>query len=234
MKLTFTICTLLFSANTLFSQSIQSAKASQIIEKSITSQGGREVLKNVKTLYTNLETVMDGRNVNWITKEMAPNKGSFEIVYQGRMVYKSFYDGKTGYDIINGEKKVADPDDFKDKNYRNHIMNALDYLDPNLYQLEYVGEEVVNDKECEKIKATLANGKVSFLYYEKSSGLMRKSEVVKNAENNSYSTVLYDDYKKFGDLIYETKQTFISDNERQEAKVVDLYYNKKISDKDFK
>lgn len=61
-----------------------------------------------------------------------------------------------------------------------------------------------------------------------------KSEVVKDPEKNSYSTVLYDDFKKFGDLIYETKQTFVSEDGNQELKIIDLYYNKKISEKDFK
>ena len=234
MKITTTICTLLFSTTLLFSQNIEGNKSVQIIEKSIIAQGGKEFLKNIKTLYTNSETIMDGRNVNWVTKEMAPNKGSFEIIYQGRVVYKSFYDGKIGYDVNNGQKSVADQEEFKDKNYRKNIFNSLDYIDPSLYTLEYIGEERTNDKDCDKIKATLINGKVKFLYFDKSSNLLVKSEVVKNPEKNSYSTVLFEDYKKFGDLLYETKQIFISEDGKQESKIVELYYNKKISEKDFK
>ncbi|GAB0157520.1 hypothetical protein CHRYSEOSP005_27980 [Chryseobacterium sp. Alg-005] len=234
MKNITTICTLLFSTGFLFSQNAESDKSVQIIEKSIQAQGGKELLKSIKTLYTNSETTMDGRHVNWVTKEMAPNKGSFEIVYEGRVVFKSFYDGKTGYDVVNGQKKIADQDQFKDKNYRKNIMNSLDYIDPTLYKLEYIGEEKANNKDCDKIKATLINGKVKLLYFDKVSNLLVKSEVIKNPEKNSFSTVLYEDYKKFGDLVYETKQTFISEDGSQVAKVVDLYYNKKINEKDFK
>lgn len=234
MKFTITFSTLLITTGFLFSQNNTTDQAVQMIEKSIKAQGGKDFLKNIKTLYSNSETVMDGRNVKWVTKEMAPNKGSFEIVYQGRVVYQSFYDGKTGYDVVNGQKTIADQDEFKDKVYRKHIMNSLNYIDPTHYQLEYIGEEKTGNKDCHKIKATLVNGKVTYLYYDKVSGFLVKSEVVKDPEKNSYSTVLYDDFKKFGDLIYETKQTFVSEDGNQESKIIELYYNKKISEKDFK
>lgn len=232
MKFTTTIFTILIST-AIYAQNTEANKSIQIIEKSIQAQGGKKVLENIKTLYSKSETVMDGRNVHWITKEMAPNKGSFEIEYQGRIVFKSFYNGKTGYEIVNGQKNLADPEEFKDKNFRHHIMNSLDYIDSTLYTLEYIGEDKVNNKDCEKIKATLVNGKVSYLYYDKVSNHLLKSEVLKNPEKNSYSTVLYEDYKKFGDLVYETKQTFVSEEGNQIAKIVDLYYNKKITEKDF-
>lgn len=118
--------------------------------------------------------------------------------------------------------------------YRKNIINELDYLDPSLYKLEYVGEEKANDKLCDKIKATLANGKISYLYYDTKSHLMTKKEVVANIEKNSFSTVLFDDYKKFGELIYDTKETYISEDGNQVSIIEDLYYNKKISEKDFK
>lgn len=235
MKFTTMLCALLLSVNALLAQNSNSEtnKSIQIIEKSIQAQGGRKLLENIKTLYSKSETVMKGRNVFWITKEMAPNKGSFEIEYQGRVVYKSFYDGKIGYDVINGQKTIADPEQFKDKNYRRHIINSLDYLDPSLYTLEYLGEEKVNQKDCDKIKATLVNGKVSYLYYDKNTHLLAKLEVVENPEKNTFTVVYFEDYQKFGDLIYETKQTFVSENGNQVAKTVDLYYNKNISNSDF-
>jgi len=235
MKFTTMLCALLLSVNALLAQNsnAETNKSIQIIEKSIQAQGGRKLLENIKTLYSKSETVMEGRNVYWITKEMAPNKGSFEIEYQGRVVYKSFYDGKIGYDVINGQKNIADPAQFKDKNYRRHIINSLDYLDPSLYTLEYLGEEKVNQKDCDKIKATLVNGKVSYLYYDKNTHLLAKLEVVENPEKNTFTVVYFEDYQKFGDLIYETKQTFVSENGNQVAKTVDLYYNKNISNSDF-
>ncbi|KRB59936.1 hypothetical protein [Flavobacterium sp. Root186] len=59
------------------------------IENAIDAMGGKSFLKSISTLYCNSETQMDGRAVNWITKEMIPNKESLEIIYQDRTVYKS-------------------------------------------------------------------------------------------------------------------------------------------------
>lgn len=231
MKVTTTLFSffLLASIN-IFSQNSES-KARDIIEKSITVKGGKDVLTNVKTLYSKSETTMDGREVFWITKEMAPNKGSFEIEYQGRIVYKSFYDGKNGYEIIKGEKKLADQDEYKDKKYRKYIMNELEYIDPELYKLEYI--ETNADDKNNKIKATYVNGKISYLYYDKITNLLTMKETVANANKNAFETFINEDYKKFGNLLNESKQTFISGSDKQIIFLKELLVNQNISDKDF-
>ncbi|MDR3024038.1 hypothetical protein [Chryseobacterium sp.] len=234
MKLlnTIAIVSMITASNQLFSQISSENNALQIIEKAIQARGGKELLSSIKTLYSKSETVMDGRNVHWITKEMVPNKGSFEIEYQGRIVYKSWFDGKTGYELVNGERKLADPAEFKDKADRKYIINELAYIDPKLYKIELIEENP--DKIYYKIKATYVTGKVTYLYYDVKSFLLSKEETVENGNKNSFSTVLESDYKKFGDLWYATKSTFVSEDGNQEAKLVDLYYNKDIQDKDFK
>ncbi len=233
MRFTVSICTFLLSTATLFAQNTETNKSIQIIEKAIEAEGGKQFLESIQTFYTKYETEMEGRKVFWIIKEMAPNKGSFEIQYQGRVVYKSFYDGKTGYEVVNGQKTIADQEQFKDKNYRKYIMNSLNYIDPTLYTLEYIGEEKAGNKNCDKIKATLSNGKVSYLYYDKVSSLLVKEETLKNAEKDSFSTVLFEDYKKVGDLMYQGKNIFVSEDGNQVAEIVEAFYNKKITEKDF-
>lgn len=215
-------------SNHLFSQGSNQIKAHDIIEKAIQATGGKKLLNNIKTLYSKSETVMDGRNVNWITKEMAPNKGSFEIEYQGRIVYKSWFDGKTGYELVNGERKLADQTEFKDKVNRKYIINELAYIDPSLYTIELV--ETNTEKAYYKIKATYVAGTVTYLYYDLKTYLLNKQENVENNNKSAFSTILLSDYKKFGDLLYATKSTFVSEDGDQIATLVDLYYNKEIND----
>ncbi|MGE8512340.1 MAG: hypothetical protein ACN6N7_06505, partial [Chryseobacterium culicis] len=234
MKLLNTILavTMIAASHPLFSQTSNEKKAQEIIEKAIQAEGGKKFLSSIKTLYSKSETVMDGRKVNWITKEMVPNKGSFEIEYQGRIVYRSWFDGKTGYELVNGERKLADPAVFKDKTDRKYIINELAYIDPKLYKIELIDENP--DKMYYKIKATYITGKVTYLYYDVKSFFLSKEETVENGEKNAFSTVLQSDYKKFGDLWYANKLTFVSEDGNQEANLVDLYYNKNIEEKDFK
>ncbi|RXM38647.1 hypothetical protein BOQ62_16405 [Chryseobacterium sp. CH21] len=226
------IVSMIATSNQLLSQISSEKNALQIIEKAIQARGGKELLSSIKTLYSRSETVMDGRNVNWITKEMVPNKGSFEIEYQGRIVYRSWFDGKTGYELVNGERKLADPAEFKDKADRKYIINELAYIDPKLYKIELIEENP--DKLYYKIKETYVTGKVSYLYYDIKSFFLSKEETVENGEKNTFSTVLQSDYKKFGDLWNATKSTFVSEDGNQEATLVELYYNKNIEDKYFK
>lgn len=72
-------------------QKLSDNAAIEIVNKSIDAMGGQKLLKSIKTLYTDSETEMQGRKVNWIVKEMLPNKGSFQIIYQGRTVYQNWF-----------------------------------------------------------------------------------------------------------------------------------------------
>lgn len=129
-----------FISSSIYAQK-QDEKAVAIINKELEAIGGKEFIKSINTLYTNSVTQMEGRTANWVVKEMKPNIGSFEIVYGQRVVFKSWYDGKLGYNLSNGEKTLADQENFKDKLFKKNIFNELDYLDSTLYKLEYVGTE---------------------------------------------------------------------------------------------
>nr|WP_314499445.1 hypothetical protein [uncultured Chryseobacterium sp.] len=226
-----TICCVVVLQNFAFSQTVEETRAKEIIEKAITVSGGKELLTGIKTLYTKASTVMDGRNVYYITKEMEPNLGSFEIEYQGRIVYRSWFDGTTGYDTVNGQKKVADQEEFKDKHERKYIMNEIAYLDPTLYKVKFIKTDT--NQKINQVEATAKDGSVTDLFYDTESFLLKKEEK-KNASKNSFSTVLCTEYKKFGDLTYCSKHIFKSENGDQITNLIDLKYNKGIKKSDFK
>lgn len=216
-----------------YAQAQSDKVAIDIINKSIDAMGGKKLIESIKTLYTDCETKMEGRNVNWVVREMLPNKGSFQIVYEGRTVFQNWYNGKTGYELNNGKRQLADQEEFKDKKYKKNIFNELDFINPNLYQLEYVGEEVVAGNNCNKIKATLVNGLVQMLYYDKNTLHLTKTEKILNAEKNSFSTTYYANYKKFKDLTYFSEMRFGENESVQVATITKLVYNENITAKDF-
>lgn len=211
----------------------QDEKAVAVINKELQAMGGKEFIKSINTLYTNSVTQMEGREVNWVVKEMQPNIGSFEIVYENRVVFKSWYDGKTGYNLNSGEKTLADQENFKDKKFKKNIFNELDYLDSSLYKLEYLGTVDFESMKCHKIKATCVNNKIEFLYFDDKTSFMVKSETV-NGEKESFSTVVYGDFQKFNKLTYFTTMRFGVDKDSQVAKIIELAYNEKVSKSDFK
>lgn len=226
-----TVCCVVTTNNLVFSQNTNETKGKEIIEKAIKATGGKELLNSIKTLYSKSSTVTDGRNVNYITKEMAPNMGSFEVEYEGRIVYRSWFDGKTGYETVKGQKQIADQEEFKDKLDRKYIMNELAYLDPTIYNVEFI--ETDDNQKLHKVKATAKDGSVTNLYYDTESFLLKK-EIKENPSKGSFSTILCNEYKKFGDLVYCSKTTLQSEDGDKVMTLVDLYYNKNIKKSDFK
>ena len=221
--------------NTVSGQTLKEVKtANDVLENAITALGGKDHLLSIKTLYTEISTEMDGRQVHWITKEMLPNKGSFQIVYNDRIVFQNWYDGKTGYEIVNGEKRKADPKEFKDKKYKRNIFNELDFIDPTLWTLELLEEEKVNNENCYKLRATSRNGEERNLYFSKSSFHMLREDKISNSEKDSFSSVYFSDYQKFGGLTFYTMLKFGDGENSQVGKIVTLLINEKINEKDFK
>ena len=226
---------LMIMFNSVFGQYQNEVKnANDVLNNAIAALGGKEYLLSVKTLYTDISTEMEGRKVHWITKEMLPNKGAFQIVYNDRIVFQNWYDGKTGYEIVNGDKKKADQNEFKDKMFKKNIFNELDYIDNTLWKIELIGDEKVGDENCYKIKATLINGELRNLYFSKKTFYMLREDKVSNAEKDSFSTTLFSDYQKFGGLTFYTVMKFGEGDKTQVGKIVNLLVNEKISEKDFK
>ncbi|WP_461791014.1 hypothetical protein [Pedobacter sp.] len=215
-------------------QTPQIKTANEVLQQAIMAMGGKAVLANVKTLYTEMSTEMDGRKVLWVTKEMEPNKGAFQIVYNGRIVFENWFDGKDGYELVRGEKKKADPEEFKAKQYKKHIMNELDFIDLSLWTLELLKEEPkVNGEDCYMIKATSAGNEVRHLYYSKKSYLMLREDNISNTEKGKFTSTYFSEFKKFGELLYYTQSIFGDADKTQEVKIVNLWINEKVTPKDF-
>ena len=225
---------LMVALNNVFGQALKEVKtANDVLYNAITVLGGKEYLLSIKTLYTDISTEMEGREVHWITKEMLPNKGAFQIVYNERIVFQNWYDGNTGYEIVNGIKRKADPEEFKDKKYKKNIFNELDFIDPTLWTLELLGDQIINEESCFKIKASLINGEVRNLYFSKNSFYMIREDKVSNNEKDSFSSTSFSEFKKFGDLTFYTNIKFGDGDKQQVGKIITLLVNEKINEKDF-
>lgn len=211
-----------------------SIDAYKVINNSIEAMGGKEYLEGIRTLYTDVKTEMGGRQVHWIVKEMRPNKGSFQITYNKKVVYHNWYDGQNGYEIVGGQKRLASAEEFKDKVYKKNIFNELDYLDSSLWKLELAGTASVQGEPCYKIRATLVDESVRLLYYSKASYLLLKEEKVVNAERDSFSSVLFSGYKKYGKLTYYSEMKLGNNGSYQTATIEKLLVNAGVSVQDFK
>lgn len=219
---------------TLLAQEAAKPDPLTIVKNCIEERGGETFLRSITTLYSNIKTEMEGREVNYITKEMLPNKGSFNIVYKGRTVFQNWFDGKNAFETVNGEVKKADLAEFKDKFDRNNIFNELDWIMPELWTLEFLGEEKVGVKDCYKIKATRKSGLVELLYFDKESKLLMRDDKVEDVNKNSFSTTLYVSYKKYSGLTFASEMKIGDKDHLQTLNVVELKINSGVSEADFR
>jgi hypothetical protein len=109
----------------------------------------------------------------------------------------------------------------------------LDYLDATLWKIELAGEQKVGNEDCYVIKASLPNGRVSKLYYSKANYYLLREDKVSDLEKDSFSTTLFSDYKKFGNLTMYTTMKFGVGDQFQEGKIINLLVNEQVAEKDF-
>jgi hypothetical protein len=235
MRKTKTSVSLLFFLFSFIITTAQKAPvdAKWVITQSIQKMGGEELLRSVKTLYTEMSTEMDGRPVTWVTKEMLPNKGAFQIVYQGRTVYEDWFNGTQGFERVNGEVKQANPNSLTDKFPRKNIFNELDYLDTSLYKLQLLAEAKVGNTDCYKVRAVFVTGDERHLYIDKTAFNTIKEDRIRRGETAVSTTSSYSGFKKYGDLLFYSTMSIGEGAEAQKASITKLLVNQEISESDF-
>jgi hypothetical protein len=226
-------CFIIFSSR-VNGQKNDANDAKKVIENAIVALGGSEYLGSIKTVYSEFSTEIDGRQVHCIIKEMLPNKGSFQIIYKGKIVFHNWYNGEKGFEVVNGKKRDADIKEFKDKEYKKNIFDELDYLDSSLWKIELLGEEKVKDEDCYKVRATLVNGLVKMLYYSKSKFYLIREDTIENAEKDRADTIELSGYQKFGQLTHFTTMKLLKGGQTQTGKIVRFVTNQLVTNADFR
>ncbi len=194
--------------------------------------GGEPYLRSINTLYTEMSTKMDGDKVTWVTKEMLPNKGAFQIIYNGSVVYQDWFNGKGGFETNRGEIIETSKEQLADKFPRKNIFNEIDYLDSTIYKIERLADEAIKKIDCYKIKAQFITGRTKILYVEKKSFNIIREDVTKS-NSSDISTIYFSDFKKFGNLLFYSKMTLGDNSDAQVATITKLVVNDLISESDF-
>ncbi|MEO6328007.1 MAG: pitrilysin family protein, partial [Ginsengibacter sp.] len=87
--------------------------AKDIIAKYITAIGGADELKKINSLVTTGTMNIQGMNLNYSEKKMAPNMSAVEMSMNGQTVMRQAFNGSTGYQMQMGNKQPMDDDELK-------------------------------------------------------------------------------------------------------------------------
>jgi outer membrane lipoprotein-sorting protein len=201
------IFTLIFAIVLFSSVQVFAQTADELINKNIQAHGGLDKLKAVKSIkMTGKINMGQGMEAPFIYEKKRPDKIRIEFTIQGLNNIQA-YDGTTAWAQapIAGSKE---PQKMNEEDTQDMIEQAdfdgplIDYKAKG-NTVEYMGKEDVEGTSAHKLKMTLKNGQVRYMYVDPDSGLEIKATAVIKREGveNSVDT-FFGDYKEVNGLIF--------------------------------
>jgi hypothetical protein len=198
----FFVAIALFACGNSFAQT-----ADELINKNIQAHGGAEKLKAIKSLKMSGKMSMQGgMEAPFVFEKKRPDKLRIEFIVQG-MTGIQAYDGSTAWALMpfTGSK---DPQKMTEEDTKDMIEQAdfdgplVDYKAKG-NSVEYVGKEDVEGTEAHKLKLTLKNGNVRYLYLDPDTGLeMKATAVIKREGVEATVDSFFGDYKEVNGMTF--------------------------------
>ena len=196
-----------------------------VLDNYIKAVGG-EKTKSVKTIIATYEGEVQGMKLN-IKSVASTDKKSLELVtMMGNPLSKSVFNGKTGYNEQQGQRKDLTAEEIADKQYDSLPFPELELANKSGIQIS--GIENFNGKDA----YVLADGKKK-AYYDIESGLKLGTSAEIDAGGQTINQItVYNEYKEFDGVKIPSKITMNMGME-MEFNLVDVKINEGVSDSDF-
>lgn len=156
---------LLFSAVS----SVSALTADELIAKNIEARGGIEKLRAIHSMRLTGKIHFGARALNFVWMAKRPGLLRRELSWQG-LTAVTAYDGSVGW-RINPFRGRVDPEKLAADNLKEIQLDAdldgplVDYKAKG-NTVEYMGTEDVDGTEAHKLKVTLKNGDIRFVYLD--------------------------------------------------------------------
>ncbi len=205
-----------------------------IIEDYVKAIGGKEEVKKVNTISANVSMQMMGRDFTGRDVHMAPNKSLSELKMGAITVFKSVFNGTTGYQQQGPNKKDLAPEEIKEQLDDKGVIPQLFYNSAD-YTTTYLGKGKVSDEETYRLKIVMPSGKTSVQQYSTKSGLLLQEETTqKQGDTEIPVTVAYKKYQKFGNLMLPTQIVRNIGEQEFTMNLSDYKINEGVKEDDFK
>jgi outer membrane lipoprotein-sorting protein len=183
----------------------------EIIAKNIEARGGMDKIKAVQSSRaTGKMEFGPGMEAPGVFLQKRPDMARLDFTVQGLTATQA-YDGKSGWAIMpfTGKKdpEAMTADDTKQMQEDADIDGPLVDYKAKGHQVELVGKEQVEGTDAYKLKVTLKNGDVKFIYLDADSGLEIKEEskrMIRGTEQETESS--FSDYREVSGLMFAFAQ----------------------------
>jgi outer membrane lipoprotein-sorting protein len=179
----------------------------ELVQKHIDARGGMAQLKSIQTMrITGKMTMGPGIEIPAVLEFKRPNRFRMEITVQG-MTGIQAYDGKAGWSLMpfGGRKdpQPMSPDELKDAEEQADMDGSLVDYQAKGHKVELVGKEKADGADAYKLKVTLKNGDVRYVFLDAEYHLEIRGEgkrMIRGSEVETEST--YGDFKEVGGVVF--------------------------------
>ncbi len=178
----------------------------EIIAKNIEARGGMQALKAANTMrMSGRMTVGPGLEAPFVLEQKRPNRMRLDITFQG-MTGTQAYDGGSAWMVMPFMGK-KDPEKVPDEEAQAFSEQAdfdgilVDYKDKG-HTVELLGKEPIEGSEAYKLKVTLKDGAIRYIYLDADAFLEIRTEgkrKIRGSEVEGESSI--GDYKEVAGLM---------------------------------
>jgi outer membrane lipoprotein-sorting protein len=212
-----------------------------VVAKHIQARGGLEKLKAVQSMkITGKMTLGPGIEAPVSLELKRPHSVRLDITFQGNLGVQA-YDGKTGWSINPmGGNKNPEPmsaDDLKDMEEQADFDGPLVDSKAKGNSVELMGKDKVEGSDAFKLRVTLKNGDLRYIYIDTDSYLEVRTDAKRTIRGSEIETEsLSGDYKEVGGLMmpYSLTNGAKGAAEKQTITIDKIDLNPTIDDARFK
>jgi outer membrane lipoprotein-sorting protein len=173
----FPLVRIFSAAAILAAASVSAETADDVIARHIAARGGMDKIKAIQSVDMKVKANQQGLEFPGRLEWKRPDKLRIEMTIQGKTMVQA-YDGKTAWAIMpflgSPDPQAMSVDDAKDVIEQADMDGPIVDYKAKGNAVELVGREDVDGAPADKLKVTLKNGDVSYLYVDAESGLTVK------------------------------------------------------------
>ncbi len=205
-----------------------------IIEDYLKAVGGKSEVQKVNSIVSTVTMEMMGRQFTGKDVRMNPNKNMAEMKMGTMTVFKSVFNGTTGYQMRGPQKVDMTPEEIKEAQDDKGVIPQL-YYNTADYKTEYLGKGKVEEEETYRLKVVMPSGRTSVQQYSIKSGLLLQEEITGKKDGaETVETIDYKKYQKAGAVLLPTQIIRNAGGQEFTMNLSEIKINEGVTENDFK
>ena len=177
-----------------------------LVKKNIEAHGGYKKLKSLKSIKLTIKFSMQGTEGPATVIVKRPKNFRLDATFQGMTIIQA-YNGKVGWSVMpfmgSTDPRKMSADELKEMEEGADIEGAFVDYKKKGHKIELIGKEDLEGTPAYKLKVTLKNGNVRYIFLDAEYFLEIKTNArMKRADNEFEVESILGDYKEVDGLMF--------------------------------